>query len=123
MYNSVVDAYNIQKKEYCYNVEDIISNPKSMKAYVPILMSKIQKSSPKTQIEFINTIALCNAPDCKPFVNKRVSVQNYITLNRYPGENDPISHKDVGGIIPANNKFIVDILHNDITTMYFTGIL
>lgn len=124
MYNNTVDNYNVNQKEYCFNVEDISSNPTSMKAYIPILMSKIKKSSPRQQTEQLSTINICNAPDCKPHINKRVTTQNYITLKRYPGETSSISHKaNEDGIIPEGNRFIVDILHNDILTMYFTGIM
>lgn len=123
MYNNTVNDYNVNQKEYCFNIENISTNPTSMKAYIPILMSKIKKSPPKRQTEQLSTINICNASDCKPYIDKRVTTQNYITLKRYPGETSSIKHKASGGVIPAGNRFIVDILHNDILTMYFTGIM
>lgn len=124
MYTNAVDNYNVNQKEYCYNIEDIPSNPTSMKAYIPVLMSKIDRSSPKKQVDHITILNICNAPDCKPCIDKKITTQNYITLNRYPGETNIISHKiDDDNVIRAGNRFIVDILHNDILTMYFTGIM
>lgn len=123
MYSNVADEYTIHEREYCYNVEDLPVNPQSMKAYIPVLMSKIQHSLPMEQTESIDTISICNASNCKPCINKRVSTLNYIIIGRYPGETTPITHKAVGEIIPIDTKFVVDILHNDIMTMYFTGIL
>lgn len=124
MYNNTVDSYSINQKEYCYNLEDMGINPNSMKAYIPVLMPRIQRSTPKEQTKSLTTLSICNAPECYPHIDKKVHVQNYITLNRYPGETTAIEHKSADShTIPAGSKFIVDILHGDILTMYFTGIM
>jgi hypothetical protein len=53
----------------------------TLRLHIPILMSKIKRSSPSTYVvaSLCNSI-FCNAPNCKPTIKPTIKGQNYITV-------------------------------------------
>lgn len=121
--SSVINDYNINSKEYCFNLEPVNAQPRSMKVNIPVLMPLIVKDKPTEHIERLDINGLlCNDVECRPYIDGVVTIQNYITLQCYIGESPNFEFKsDSNGIVPRFNKFIVDIIHNDVMNMHFTG--
>lgn len=130
MYNSAISPYSLSDNgEYFLNVEDIPESPTEIKAYIPKLMPKVQLGdAANDNIKIpVNPAIFVNAPDCRVTGVSNLTIgQNYITLKPYKNEkpnfhSKAIQQDDGSFIVPKHNKFLLEMLHNDIGNMYFTG--
>lgn len=128
MYQQSVNSYEISSGEYCMNVEDIPETPEEMKVYIPKLMTNIELGDgPNEEIMLItNPSIFINGSGCKvDGILPVLTGQNFVTLKPYGNEYPNFRSKaiDMGGeyIVPKHNKFILEVQHNDIRSMYFTG--
>lgn len=128
MYQESVNSYQITSGEYCMNVEDIPETPEEIKAYIPKLMTNIEiGDGPVEDIKIsVNPSIFVNGSGCKVVgVEPVLTAQNFVTLKPYGNEfpNFRSKAENMGGeyIVPKHNKFILEVQHNDIRSMYFTG--
>lgn len=128
MYQNSVSEYQIHSGEICLNVEDIPETPEEIKAYIPKLMPKVEigeEANDKIKIA-VNTNIFVNGGGCKVSGTKPVlTAQNFVTLKPYGNEFPNFRDKAVnmGGeyIVPKHEKFILEVQHDDIRSMFFTG--
>lgn len=129
MYNSATNRYGLSDSgEYLINVEDIEETPEEIKAYIPKLMPKVQlgdKAEDNIRI-LVNPNIFTNAPDCAITGVSQLTIgQNYITVKPYknqrPNFRSKAKKKGDKYIVEKHNKFVLELLHNDIGNMYFTG--
>ena len=128
MNETQLSEYQIESGEYFINVEDIKETPEEIKAYIPKLMPQVELGeSPKTNIMFpINPSIIVNDPKCKVHGIAPVLIgQNFITLKPYGNERPNFRSKaelrNGEYIVPKHNKFVLEVQHHDIDSMYFTG--
>lgn len=129
MYSTATTSYGLSDSgEYLVNVEDIDETPEEIKAYVPKLMPKIPLDN-KARNDFkisVNPSIFVNASDCPiSGITPVITGQNYLTLKPYGNQRPNFRSKAIkkGGkyIVEKHNKFVLEILHNDIGNMFFTG--
>ena len=129
MYNSATSSYNLSDSgEYLVNVEDIPETPTTIKSYIPKLMPNISlgnKAIDNLKVT-VNTSIFVNSSECKVSGTSPVlTAQNFITLkpygNQYPNFRSKAVKIDGVYKVKNHNKFVLEILHNDIRNMYFTG--
>ena len=129
MYGSATTQYGLSDSgEYLVNVEDIDETPTEIKAYIPKLMPNVKlvdkaDNNIKTSV---NPSIFVNAPECAITGVQPISIgQNYITLKPYGNQRPNFRSKSVKKngkyMVEKHDKFVLEILHNDIGNMYFTG--
>lgn len=128
MYESSLGAYQVNTGEYFMNVEDMEETPETIKAYIPKLMPNIELGEGANEnIKLTaNPSIFVNDPECKVMgLTPVLTGQNFITLHHYANEYPNFRSKAVfeGGryIVKKHNKFTLEVQHNDIDSMYFTG--
>lgn len=128
MYRKSVNEYQIHSGEYCLNVEDIPETPEEIKAYIPKLMPDVElgeEANDKIKI-IVNPNIFVNAGSCKvDGVKPVLTAQNFVTLkpygNEFPNFRDKAENVDGEYIVPKHEKFILEVQHDDIRSMFFTG--
>lgn len=128
MYKQSVSEYQIHSGEYCLNVEDIPETPEEIKAYIPKLMPNIEiGDGANDEIKImVNPNIFINGDACKVTGVKPVlTAQNYVTLkpygNEFPNFRDKAVEMDGEYIVPKHERFILEVQHDDIRSMFFTG--
>lgn len=128
MYQQNVDEYQVKSGEYCLNVEDIPETPEEIKAYIPKLMPNIElgEEADDTIRYLINPSIVVNGSGCRiDGIKPILTGQNFVTLKPYGNEFPNFRNKAVnmGGeyIVEKHNKFVLEVQHDDIRSMYFTG--
>lgn len=128
MKEGLVNSYELNAGEYFINVEDIPETPETIKAYIPKLMPNIELGDgPVTNIKWIcNPSIFINASECKvKGIKPVISGQNFVTLHHYANEFPNFRSKaelvDGEYIVRKHNTFTLEVQHDDIDNMYFTG--
>lgn len=128
MYERSLNKYEIKSGEYCMNVEDIPETPKEIKAYIPKLMTNIELGEEAIDdIKYVADINIfANDSSCRVSGAKAVLTgQNFVTLkpygNEYPNFRSKAELIDGEYIVPMHNTFILEVQHDDIRSMFFTG--
>lgn len=128
MYKQSLSNYEIKSGEYCMNVEDIPETPEEIKAYIPKLMTNIELGESAIEdIKFmVNPSIFINSSKCKvDGVECVLTGQNYVTLkpygNEYPNFRSKAEKRGNEYVVPLHNTFILEVQHDDIRSMFFTG--
>ena len=128
MYEQSLNKYEVKSGEYCVNVEDIPETPTEIKAYIPKLMPNIELGDgAKDDIKYtVNESIFINSSQCRVSgIEPVMTGQNYVTLKPYGNEYPNFRSKAelVGDeyIVPKHNTFILEVQHDDIRSMFFTG--
>lgn len=128
MYEQSIKPYQISSGEYCLNVEDIPETPEEMKVYIPKLMTEIELGEGVIEdIKLVtNPCIFANASSCRvDGIAPVLTGQNFVTLkpygNEFPNFRSKAENIDGAYIVPMHNKFILEVQHDDIRSMYFTG--
>ena len=116
-------GYEISDEEYFYNLTDIVPVPDKIYANVPKLMPRIAVSKPSKNKDSINTGIFINHSECKPQPSKTITTQNFITIEHQPNEHPDYTYKmdRTTNMVPKFNRFLLNVLHNDIRKIYFNG--
>lgn len=128
MYEQSLNKYEIKSGEYCMNVEDIPETPEEMKAYIPKLMTNIDLGDDAIDnLKYIaNVNIFINDSKCKVSgASPVLTGQNFVTLkpygNEYPNFRSKAELRGDEYIVPKHNTFILEVQHDDIRSMFFTG--
>lgn len=128
IYNLLTSALKLNPKEIFINVEDIPETPTEIKGYIPKLMPKIPLGDgPIDNIKYVcDDSVFINAPDCK--VIKTPSVingRNYFIIkprdNEYPNFRSKAVFENGRYIVKKHSTFTMEVLHEDISDIRFTG--
>ena len=110
------------------NVEDIPETPEEMKAYIPKLMTNIDLGDDAIDdLKYIaNVNIFINDSKCKVSgASPVLTGQNFVTLkpygNEYPNFRSKAELRGDEYIVPKHNTFILEVQHDDIRSMFFTG--
>lgn len=128
MYQQYAESYQIRSGECCINVEDIAETPEEIKAYIPKLMPNIELGEEAvTDLKYdANPCIFANGSGCKvDGIEPVMTGQNFVTLkpygNEFPNFRSKAENLDGEYIVLKHNKFILEVQHNDIRSMFFTG--
>jgi hypothetical protein len=122
---SGVTSYNIEDYEYFRNVEMIVPQPETIRAYIPKYMPYIKEGTWQSN-SLISLGTQMNAKDCKVSLPKTVTEQGFLTLTHYSNEHPDFTEKateiapGVLRVLPGST-FIAEILNNDPMSIKFTG--
>lgn len=128
MKEGLINSYELNTGEYFLNVEDIPETPETIRAYIPKLMPNIEMGEgPATNIKWVcNPSIFINSSECKVNgIKPVISGQNFVTLhhyaNEYPNFRSKAEFVDGEYIVRKHNTFTLEVQHDDIDSMYFTG--
>lgn len=127
LFKMLAATISLNTKEQFKNVEDIPETPETIKAYIPKLMPKVELGNEaKTDIHHpINRNAFANASDCSVKCSTMVKGQNFITLrprdNEYPNFRSKAVFENGVYIVKKHADFILEVMHEDINDLRFTG--
>ncbi|MCM1220482.1 MAG: hypothetical protein NC548_38950 [Lachnospiraceae bacterium] len=128
LFQSLTSALKLNPKETFLNVEDIPETPTEIKAYIPKLMPKIPLGDgPVTNIKYTSDDTIfINASDCKIVATPSVvNGRNFIVVkprdNEYPNFRSKAIYEGGRYIVKKHNQFTMEVLHEDIADIRFTG--
>ena len=128
LFNTLTSALKLNPKETFVNVEDIPETPTEIKGYIPKLMPKIPLGEgPIDNLKYpIDDSVFLNASDCKVIATPRVvNGRNYLIIrprdNEYPNFRSKAVFENGRYIVKKHSTFTMEVLHEDIADIRFTG--
>lgn len=118
---STTFGFQINNNEYFYNLTTTGYAPKSMKAFIPKLMAKINGgnyAAPATSKFSISSAMFCNGKECKVMMAPKIMTQqNFVTITPAPNKS-PSFYGKTGGRVPPGTKLMLEVVNKDIRRMY-----
>lgn len=128
LFSSITNTLKLNPKETFISVEDIPETPTEIKGYIPKLMPKIQLGTgPVDNIKYIaDDSVFLNAPECRVITTPTVvNGRNYIVIrprdNEYPNFRSKAVFENGQYIVKKHSTFTMEVLHEDINDIRFTG--
>ncbi len=116
--NEILDAIvdiNIDTHEYGTLVEKIHSSSSSYAVFMPKLMSGIGKGNKNVWQENVSGV-FANSSECEVPFSRRVSLQNFLTLNTFYGVGT--GHRsDRYGYVHPGERFIIQTMYGNVKDM------
>lgn len=117
-FGNSISPIQLNQHEYCIMTTAQMYNSNSIRITIPKLMTDI---SPMKSVYFNKNIFL-NAPECRPAVDSRISLQQHITIPRSQ-QCSLGSRADEYGIVPAGTKLICMCMNNNVKDLRVVDVI
>lgn len=121
-YQKILENYNIEQLEFCYNLNEPYNNSNTIMANIPKLMPLIPTTDPtksKPNKVSVSDSIFINDDKCKITTPKLIYTINYLTLNGY--HNVDLTHHDNGkDQIPRMTKLMCEVIAGNINNINLT---